>query len=94
MVAERDKVSFAHQTDFQPKLRGLDDGGKHAARVAFPQLRGHAKRRERNARHAVRIDVLGQRAGDFSLELFKHCREALGLLVIGCGGTVDVFECL
>src|SRR5690606_8526055 len=65
---------------------------KHAARIAFPQLRGAPECSQRNPAHAVRVEMARQRTGDFTLELLKHRGKVAGLLLLSPGGYLS--QCL
>ena len=92
LVAKRHQMRFPHETDFQPHLRRLDNRGEYAAGITLSKLGCHSECSKCNARHAVRIDVLWQGTGNFTLELFQHGRETFRLLSIGGRSAIDVFQ--
>ena len=94
LEAKRHQMRFAHETDFQSHLRRLDDRGKYAAGITFAKLGCHSECSKCNARHAVRIDVLGQGTGNFTLELLQHGRETFRLLGVSGCIAIDVLESL
>src|SRR6185437_1374797 len=77
LVLVRDQVALTHDARLQAELRGDDDRREDAAGLALGQARVAAKAGQRNACHAVAVQMPRQRPRNLALEALEHRREVV-----------------